>query len=356
MANNRVSLGCEQTRGAFRLAGKVTGTLSQNFYTDGMSRNGKPWRKLHFGVETEPGKVVYVDLFGAAQDNCYISKTTNVGGKNLTDTVSIPWADRMDYWKKNPKLKDYRMIGITCGVERRIDPKTGKEVNNVKHLHAYDACDEIAKLNDGDDVFLRGNITYSTYNGQHRVNFEPVQVSLCRPIDFDAADFEPTAFFEQNIVLMGVTKSETPGEAIISAKIVNYSTIEDTELYTKNMRLANALNRLKRKEYVFITVYGDIVVETGVQPVTEESDFGGPNPMRRVSSMGVRKLMVSGAEEESIDYEAYSEEVIEHAMEVAANLQRAKDDYGDESDFGSKPKKRDNFIMQEEDDEIDFGN
>lgn len=353
MAKNKVELGCAQTRGTFILSGKVIGTQSNSFFAEGDTKNGGSYRRVHFGVEIEEGKIVYLDLFGASQDVVYFSKTVKgADGKNKTDTKSVKWADRFKTSKQLFGEDGYRLIGVTCGCKKVLDSK-GHEVNDRKYLTPYDACDEIQNLVDGQSVFIRGNITYSTYNNQHRVNFEPQQVSLCKEIDFTDIDFKPTAQFTQSIVCMGVAKNEeVQGEAIVNAKIVNYQSIEDAELYTKNTALARNLKKLG--EYCHIKVWGNIEVQGDTAPVEEDlGDWGESNAMERVASPFKRKLMITGADKDSIDKETYSEEVIENALSVIAGIQGAKNDYGMKDDgdegWGNKPGSKGNL-----DDEDDF--
>ena len=355
MAKNKIELGCAQTKGTFVLSGKVTGRFSNSFYAEGTGQNGNDWRRVRFGVEIEPDKVIYVDMFGAVQDNVYFSKTTKVDGKNRTETKSVKWADRMKSSKQLFGEDGYRIIGVTCGCKKVIDSK-GKEVNDSKHLTMFDACDEVGNLSDGDSVFIRGNITYSTYQDTHRVNFEPVQISLMRqPIDFEAIDFQPNASFTQPIVCMGVIKNEdTPGEAIVSAKIVNYQTIEDTELYTRNAALAKNLKKLG--QYVHIKVWGDIVVDGEIEEVKESSDgWGTSNKMERVASPFKRKLMITGADPDTIDRDAYSEDKIEHALEVIAGIQNAKSDYGKKDDKDNDWGSSKSNLDEDDDFDMDLG-
>ena len=358
MAKNKVELGCAQTRGTFILSGKVVGTQSNSFFAEGDTKNGGSYRRVHFGVEIEEGKIVYLDLFGSTVDQVYFSKTVKgADGKNKTDTKSVKWADRFKTSKQLFGEDGYRLIGVTCGCKKIVNDK-GKELNDRKYLTPYDACDEITNLSDGQSVFIRGNISYSTYNNQHRVNFEPQQVSLCKEIDFDDVDFKATAQFTQNIVCMGVAKNEeTPGEAIVNAKIVNYQSIEDAELYTRNAALARNLKKLG--EYCHIKVWGDIVVDGEVETVEDvDEGWGSSNKMERVASPFKRKLMITGADKESIDKEAYSEEVIEKALEVIAGIQGAKKDYGmkddGDEDWGNKPSSKGN-LDDEDDTDFDLG-
>ena len=358
MAKNKVELGCAQLRGTFMLSGKVTGRFSNSFFAEGNTKNGGSYRRVHFGVEIEEGKIVYLDLFGSTQDQVYLSKTVKgADGKNNTTTKSVKWADRFKTSKQLFGEDGYRLIGVTCGCKKIIDAK-GKEINDRKYLTPFDACDEIQNLNDGDSVFVRGNIIYKTYNGQHRIEFEPQQVSLCKEIDFDDVDFRPNAQFTQPIVCMNVAKNEeTPGEAVVTAKIVNYQSIEDTELYTRNGALAKNLKKLG--EYCHVKVWGDIVVDGESETVEDNKDgWGTSNSMERVASPFKRKLMITGADPETIDKEAYSEEKIEHALEIIAGIQGAKNDYGmkDEKDegWGNKPGASSN-LDDYDDDEMDLG-
>lgn len=345
MAKNRVDLGCKQLRGSFVITGKITGRSSASFYSEGYGSNGHPWRRVHFGVEIEPKKAIYCDIFGSVQDNVYFASTATDGsGHRSNETISVPWAKRFE------KQQDYRLIGITCGCKKVVNKK-GQEVNDVRYLTAYDACDEIGNLQDGDSVYVRGNITYSTYRDQHRVNFEPTQISLCKPVDFEAPGYRPSAQFTQPIVLMGVNKNpENPAEAIVSAKIVNYQTIEDTELYVRNTGLARNLKGLK--DYVHIKVWGDIVVDgelAEAKPV--DNGWGTDNRMERVLTPFARKLVITGADPDTIDRDAYSESVIDHALEVIASIQNARNDYGQSGgNWGGKG----NFADGEEDD-LDLG-
>lgn len=356
MANNKVDLGCKQLRGTFQLSGKVSGRLSQNFYSEGTGSNGKAYRTVHFGVEVEQGKTVYIDLFGAVQDNCYISKrTTLAGGKIQNDTQSIPWSKRFDF-EKDPKYKGYQMIGVTCGCKKIIDSK-GVEKNEVKHITAFDACDEVQNLHDGDSVFIRGNIVYSTYNGQHRVKFDPTQISLRKPIDFDDMDFQPNAHFTQPLVLMGVEANKETGEFDVLAKIVNYNTIEDAEFHIKKEFSGLAKTLKKLGSYVHLKVFGRICVD-GELVEEEVDDAWGvqTNVMERVASPFVRKLVIEGADKDSVDKEAYSKEIIEHAEEIAASIKSAKDDYGDsDDDWGNKKGTKSNDLDDDDDPDFDLG-
>lgn len=326
---NANPLGCPQTRGTFQLSGIVTGTAKENFYSEGTTKKNRPFRSVNFGVEIEKGKVVYLNLFGTSQDKVYFSKRDKDTKK--TETQAVDWKDRFTWSREG-----FRMIGVNCGCTKKIDSKTGNEINDTKTLTPFDACAEVKNLKDGQSVFVRGNITYSTYNNQHRVNFEPTQVSLCRPIDFDAEDFEPNAFFTQRIIYQEVAKSaDKEGEYVVSAKMVGFSSVEDAELYTTNLKMAKNFKKVL-KPYTCIDVHGDIVVESNMDEVEEEDDgWGEANKMNRVNNPFVRKLMITGADKDSIDDSTYTEEIIAAAIVTANSNKRAKSEYGDNDESGS---------------------
>lgn len=308
MSNNK-GLGLRQTKGYFQVKGKVTGVEKENFYTEGKARNGKDYRRINFGVEYQPDCSVYVQQFGMPQDYVYYSRQEIAGNQKKTITEKVNWSDRF----KSPG-EDYRLVGINCGVEKVTD-KNGKLVNNKKILTQFDACKEIAEhLNDGDSVFVRGNIIYSTYEGSHKTSFDFTQVSLCdSDINFKDEKFKVSNDFQQEIIFMGIEKSkEIDGEYVISAKVVNYDSIEDIELYTRNSKRASVM-RKNLKPYTLIEVGGFILSEIDKEEVEEEDDWGSIK-MNKVKAPVVRKLMITDLNKDSLDTTTYSEEIIEEAL------------------------------------------
>lgn len=320
MADKNI-LGMPQNRGIFQLSGLVTGVDRDSFYSEGTGKTGRPWRRIQFGVEIESGKTVYVQCFGTVQDSVYFSKTVD----KKTETRAISWANRFD------DMGDFQLIGVNTGCSKVIDPKTKKEVNDRKRLTPYDACEEMKKLADGDSVFIRGNISYSEYNGRHQTSFEITQVSLTsKPIDFEAENFKPLANFTQNIVVMGINKSEDGEEFIMNADIVGYNSIEHAEFYLKNPKLAKNIKNLK--SYVGLKVFGDIVVESNYEEVEDSDDWGLPNAMERVVSPYVRKLLVTGADKDSIDRETFTEANFDKAISIINSSKRSSNEYGKKDD------------------------
>lgn len=321
----------QQTKGQFQFRGIVTGTDKDNFYKETNTKAGKPFRAISFGVEYDKDKKDYISLNGMERDNVFFSKRETVDGKTKATTEKVAWKDRFTF-----KKDGFSLIGVGLGLEKTTD-SNGKEVNKKVTLAEFDACDHIKNyLEDGQSVFIKGNIDYSTYDNKHYTKFVPQQISLCsKDIDFDDEKFEPNHQFTQQIVYMGINKDKECKDKdrfIISAKIIGYSSIEDVEFVTYNSKLANTLKKVL-KPYNAITVFGDIDVSASVETVEEEDDgWGTPNKMDKISSPFVREMVITGADKDSVDTELYSEESVESAIAKLANKDKTNKEFGGSSD------------------------
>lgn len=322
----------QQTKGQFQFRGMVTGTDKDNFYKETNTKAGKPFRSVSFGVEYDKDKKDYISLNGMERDNVFFSKRETVDGKTKVTTEKVAWKDRFNF-----KKEGFGLIGVGLGLEKTTD-SNGKEVNKKVTLVEFDACDHIKNyLEDGQSVFVKGNIDYSTYDNKHYTKFVPQQISLCtKDIDFEDEKFEPNHQFTQQIVFMGINKdkeSKDKDRFIISAKIIGYSTIEDVEFVTYHTKLAKNLKGLK--PYTAITVFGDIDVNASVETVEDDS-WGESNKMERVNSPFVREMVVTGADKDSIDDTLYSESSVESAIaKLNAKNQTNKEFGNDSDDWGS---------------------
>ena len=338
----------QQTKGQFQFRGIVTGTTKEGFYKEIETKSKKPMRMINFGVEYDKDKKGYISLNGMERDNVYFSKRIEKDGRTTTDMKTIPWKDRFNFSEEG-----YSLLGVNLGVEKTVDDK-GKEVNKKEKLVEFDACNEIAShLTDGQSVFIKGNIEYSTYKDKHQTKFVPNQVSLCSSdIDFESEDFETINNFTQSIVFMGITKDKECKDRdkfIVSAKIIGYGSIEDFEFVTYHTKLASNLKKLK--PYTAITVYGDIETVTSVEEVEEEDDgWGDTNKMERINKPFVQELVIKGADKDSIDTELYSEESVEGAIaKLNAKNKATKEFDSKDDDWGSVGDNK----MTDDDDEWD---
>ena len=365
-----------QTRGSFEMAGKVTGTHRSNFYNEKETKSGAMRRVLSFGVQTSNENTFYVDLAGMPRDKVYFFRRADKDKGIEKDKKEVAWKDRLTYVAP----EGYDMIGVKVGVTKKTN-ESGKVVNDNKTLTDFDAAKEISEnLHDGDNVYVRGNIEYSTYNGKHQIRFVPTQVSLSsKEIDFDAEGFEECAQFVQTIVYTGCRKSEDD-EVIIDAKIVNYSSIEDAEFFidykkdAMNKAMADSI-RKRLKPYTSFECHGNIVSQQVVEDVNDAEDdlWGGnwnaKNKMKRQSTPVVRKLYIDVINRESFDPNpkdkdaepTYTEDNISEARaKIAANTQAKKDFDGkaagnDNTDWWGDTKKMNTDIASANEEDDDWG-
>lgn len=341
MAKERI-FDLQETKGTFQLVGKVTGCSKEGFYKEGNTDKGKVYRKVSFGVETDEKKTTFLNLFEMPQENVYFSKKVE-GGKN--ETKKVAWDKRTEF-----KEQGFGLIGMNLGLEK-VQAKDSKGVPKVDNngnpvmenkkmtLVGFDACKVISdKLKDDMSVFIKGDTAFSSYvkgeNTTRKIDFVPSQISLCsKDVDFSAEDFEEKALFTQTIVLMSTETEEEDGKktgrAIVTAKIVNYSTIEEAEFIIdeKHVGLIKTFRTLK--PYTGLKVHGIIANSAQVDTVEEDDGWGDSNKMERQQTPYKRELIIMGADKESVDTTTWTKKAVEEAEEKIAKAKRASSDYGE---------------------------
>ena len=332
----KVDFNLPQTKGQFQLKGIVSGTEKDNFYTERQTKTGKPWRSVNFGVQVDKGETLYISLNGFEKEKVFFYKRPEKGEKKGV-TKEVPWSDRFNF-----NSPGFRMIGLNIGVQKVIDSK-GHEVNDKKMLTEFDAAMEIGRyLKDGDDVFVRGNIEYSSFtdnggNVRRSVKFVPNQVSLCGKVDFEDDNFEPMHEFTQTIVFMGVEQEKDgngspTGRYEVEAKVINYGDIQDTSFIVENDKLAKILKK-NMKPYQSIKVWGEMRSVTQTEVVEEEDEYWGEsNKMEKVVAPTRRELVITGADPSTIDKDTYSKSVVETAIAALKAAENASNDFGDSDD------------------------
>lgn len=335
-----------ETKGTFQIRGQVTGTQSQRFYTEKQTRNGKEFRAVNFGIEYDKNKTVYMRLNGMQRDKVYFTKRNNDGTR---ETKAIDWKNRLKF-----NDNSFNMIGTHLGIEKTINEE-GQPVNLRKVMTEYDACAEIRdKLQDGVSVFVKGNIEYGSYsdnNGNIRrsVNQTPTQISLGKIVDFDAFDDEnkPESYFRQVIVFTGIDKekddnNKCTGRYVMSAKIITYNDIVDTQFIVDDERRAIWFKK-NLKPYNSIQVSGNISVRHQVEDVEDDDDPFEPDRMQVVRRASVVEYIIVGRNKDSLDTETYNEENISNAIHKIRNSQNA------ERNFNASTKKSTNDVPWEDD-------
>lgn len=345
MANRLFDL--PETRGSFQVKGKISGVEKNNFYTEKKTKNNKDFRATNFGCEYNDKKTVYMSLNGMPQDSVYFSKRNDSTGK--TETQKVAWANRNKFNESG-----WRMIGVNLGLTKTTD-KDGKEVNDKKTMHAFDACGHIKEnLSDDMSMFIRGNVEFSSYldgegNTRRSVKYVPNQISLCKEVDFDKYDEDnkPVHDFTQTIVFNGIEKEQENGKDtgrfVVSAKIVTWSDIVDTEFIIEDAKLAGLFKK-NLKPYASISVHGRIEVSHKVAETNDEDGWGESNSMTSVSAPTKTEMVITGATPSSIDRETYTEKNVSEAVAKIRNARTAEQNFtgkasasNDSDAWGSDP-------------------
>ncbi|RNB59420.1 hypothetical protein EDM57_04570 [Brevibacillus gelatini] len=343
MAENK-GLGLPQTKGEFKLRGLVTGMKRDNAFKSIETKSKKDMRILNFGVETAPESTVYVTIQGMERDEVYFSKKSEVK-RQKGETIKVPWKKRFD-----AQPEGFNPIGLKIGVEKDDDGK-----NIVKTLVEYDAAGHVYdRLEDGQGVFVRGELEFSSQkvnDGVKRTKrFNVKQLYLADSVDFDAEDFKELNDFKQRIIYMGIQKIDDKNDPRfeVSAKIVTFKTVEDTEFIIRDASLANIF-RKELKPYTAIDVWGNIYNKIDSEEVQEaaKSVWGQQDSFKQVKNNYIRELVITGADPESIDKETYSEEIIEEALRVYKEFGESNDSAG-----GSWGSKRENDSSSSDDDDL----
>lgn len=330
MANRLFEL--QETKGTFQVKGVVNGVMRDKFYTSKKTKTGNDFRAVNFGCAYDNQKSVYMALNGMPQQNVYFSRRNP--DTNKTETQAVPWANRNKF-----NADGFRMIGVNLGITKTTDD-SGKTVNDKKTMHAYDACEYIkANLKDDESVFIKGNLDFSSYmdnqnNIRRSIKYVPNQISLCKDVDFseytDDGVNKPIHNFTQTIVFTGIDKEKEndrdTGRFVVSAKIVTYSDIVDTQFIIIDAKLAGLFKK-NLKPYNAIEVSGRIEVSHSIEEVSEEDYWGEKNVMENVSAPTKTELVITGAKPLTIDRDTYTEKSVADAVKKIRASQNAEQNF-----------------------------
>lgn len=342
-----------ETKGTYQCKGIISGVARDKFYTSKTTKTGKDFRAVNFGCAYDDKKNVYMSLNGMPQQKVYFSKRNPSTGK--TETKSVAWADRNKFNEDG-----WRMIGVSLGLKKTTN-SDGKEVNDKKTMTPFDACNYIKEnLQDDMSTFIRGNIEFSSYmdsegNVRRSVKYVPSQISLCKEVDFSEYDEDnkPVHDFTQTIVFMSIEKEKEndrdTGRFVVSAKIVTYSDIVDTQFIITDAKLAGLFKK-NLKSFNAITVHGRIEVSHQLEEISNEDVWGEANTMTAVTAPTKTEMIITGATSSSIDRDTYTEKNVSDAVKKIRASQTAEknfsgsavsvsaDDWGDDDeDDGSEP-------------------
>ena len=343
MANRIFDL--PECKGSFQAKGIVSGVEKDRFYTDKKTATGKDFRAVNFGCEYNDKQTIYMSLNGMPQQEVYFSKRNQDTGK--TDTKKVAWANRNKFNEEG-----WRMIGVNLGLVKTTD-KDGKTVNDRKTMHSFDACEYIKKnLKDDASVFIKGAIDFSSYtdkegNVRRSVKYVPSQISLCQGVDFGDYNEEnkPVHDFTQTIVYTGIEKEKEnekdTGRFVVTAKIVTWSDIVDTQFIITDAKLAGMFKK-NLKPYTAISVHGRIEVTHSVQEESDDDCWGESNSMNAVTAPTKTEMIITGASPATIDKSTYTEKNVAEAIKAIKASKTAEQNFSckvnndddDTSDWG----------------------
>ena len=322
----------KQTSCPFQVRGIISGVESDRFYKSGVGKNGGQWNKINFGVKINENKTVYISLNGFPRQEVYYYKRAETRGAKGT-TVKVPWKDR----KKSPG-DGFRLIGVNLS--------TGKdnEGNNINSVFTeYDAVEWLHEnLKDGESVFIKGNIEFSSYvnkdgNVQRRVDMVLNQMSYTKkPVDFDVDDFTETCDFDDEFVFSAIDKEtdendKPTGRFILSGYAIGYNTVENISFIipADHAGLANNI-RKSLKPGNFIKVVGKVDVVGNIEEVVVDDGWGEQSKINRNNGSFRTEYIVVGADPHSIDKETYSEDDIAAAIKKIKASKEAERNFGEQ--------------------------
>lgn len=308
MSEEKMTL--KQNRGFFEIRGIVFNTKSENSFKE----TEKGFRMSNFGVRINAGKNVFLSLNSNKPKMVYYN-VKGKDGKNKTESV--------EYGKRIPS--DGRLIGVGIKLER--DGET-------EYYHPYDAWQFLKEnLKDGTSVFIKGSIEFSSWkdkdgNVRRSQKLIPNGIYITsEDIDFESEKFEERAIFTQDVVYLDAEKPEEEGGlASLKVGVVGFNSWEEVELPCVE-KVARTL-KSALKPYNAINVNGVIDVEEGVEIVEEKDEDDGWGESKKVGVQrkpAVAKLMVNGAERDTINTEDYSRKIVEQWIEYIQEIQRKRD-------------------------------
>ena len=344
MADRMISI--KETPNAFQVRGKISGVKKQSFYKEGVSKNGGKWNSISFSVEFEPKKSVFIKLNGFPRKEVFYYKSSGQKGVK-GETKRVAWENRM----KSPG-DDYRLIGVNLGLTQ--DAK-GQNIN--KTYTEFDAVNALRDmLEDGMDVFIKGNMEFRSYTNRNgdtarSVELIPSQISLCsKEIDFDDAAFEPMAAFENTLVFESIEKemddaNKHTGRFIVHGYSVGYASVEPVTFIIDKAH-AKMADSIKKRVHAFnsIKTFGVINVENQVEVVEDDEDdaWGDARSVmeQRVFAPTIREYVIVKCDPNSLESENYDEDTVMEAIRKLQNSKNAettfeaKEEAADTGDWG----------------------
>ena len=343
----------QQTKGTFKLIGKVTNIDRENNYVEKIAERGKrkgdPQRQLRFGVRTSTTNEIQVGMFSYEPEEVFLWNSTK-----RKDNPSYK-GERVEYSKWSKNRKNYEQSGTVplqtkIGIEYATDEK-GKLKVQTQNLPTYDAMEYIHEhLYNGDSIVVEGDISYNTYENKQgqmvtSTNYNVTSLfKLKKEVDFESEDFEETSLFVQEMVFVDAENFKKESKAEITGRIIAYNKQYVDADFTINYEHDDEANTFKKMAEAYakavkfgslIKVHGNIVNRAVTNMV--EADDGDKNDILAMLS-GEKNRM-----EAVTTYQRFME--IRGTDDLEAGVY-------DEDDFTSENDKLVEEVTEDEDDAL----
>lgn len=358
----------EQTRGNFKLIGKVVNIDRENAYAEkmqGQGKNkGKQYRQLRFGIQTAPDNIVQIGMFSYEPSDVYIWETEAKKG------AKMPYAK----WKANRKVLEKQKkipLQTAIGIERDEKGKT-----NTQHLPSWDAIEYIHdSLFNGDSVVVEGQVSYSSYtngNGDEvtgtNYNLERL-FTLKEPVDFSSDKFEETSVFTQEFIYEGAEVDKKTKVATVFGKTIGYApegqvpkmvdvsfeiSFEDDDENKTMEKMAKTY--VKKVPYgSYLKVHGN-VLNKAISELVEDDDndddvlamLGGEKNRMQATITYKRAMEIRGTD--AIEQSKYTEEDLAQTNDLIVE-EKEEDDLGDLTGKKKSKTKIESIVDEDEDDD-----
>ena len=280
MAKNEDTNALKKGVASFQLIGEAK-INDYTFKIDEESASGWVYNNMNLGVDCGNGNTVYCDMMGgysSVNDSViYVhGKTENDNGKEVDDyenRFTVDWDDRFD---EDIIEQVGKQCFITVGLEKDNKNKTFVK----KFLSAYDAIEYIKEnLEEGTVINVKGNLKYSSYQGNTQIKKEVTSVFLSKAdnpskysatfqqtilLDKDSLDrydkesgsFPITAYVIDYVGKYGENKQEIRQNVAFS-KVFQFNV--DPDELEKGTKLVNKLFKAKKDNINELLVEGDII-------------------------------------------------------------------------------------------------
>lgn len=363
----------EQTKGAFKLVGKVVNIDRESAYQEKVSEKGKmkgkTYRSLRFGIQTSSNNIVQVSMFSFKPEEVYIWDSEKKSGGKMS----------YENWKKNRKVLEKQKklpLQTAIGIDR---DEEGKSL--TQHLPTWDAIEYIYNnLNNGTSVMTQGDISYNTYerNGQTETstNLNLSRLfSLKKPVDFDDEDFEETSVFTQTFVFEGAELDKKVKKTFVFGKTIGYAKEGEIPPLTDvsfeiNYNNDNEDQTIAKMAQVYakhvpygslLEIHGNVVNRAVTEIVEDDDDeedeilamMSGEKNRMETTTRYERAMEIRGTV--SMERGKYTEE------QLSQDDSLIEDDEDDEElgdllgEKNSKSKKKKEEILDDDDEDDDFG-